>query len=295
MQFEKLHVIVNPAAGQDEPVLNALNDAFRDAPLEWDISLTQKFGDGAKLAKQAIDDGADLIAVYGGDGTIGDVVNGMHPTDVPLAVLSGGTGNGVADAMGIPDDLLESTRYITNGDNMIRKIDLGQVNDRLFILRVDAGRIVEVVEDLERKDKDEWGIFTYYYAMGKSFVDGQNYRFTLTTDGDAQEREGAVFVLLNMSRRNNPNVDVETNNQPDDGVFNMFLFESGFNTVLQGATAFAKIKKTEEIFEEFTGTHIRLDCAEKLTVLADGEPVGETPVDIEVVPGALSLLVPRIT
>ena len=83
LPYPKVHVIINPAAGQDEPILNVLNDVFHPAGVAWEISLTHKSGDATRLAAEAAAAGVDLVAAYGGDGTRMEVANGLLGTGVP--------------------------------------------------------------------------------------------------------------------------------------------------------------------------------------------------------------------
>ncbi len=69
LPYSKIHVVINPAAGQDEPMLNMLNDVFQPAGVKWDVSLTHQAGDATRLAAEAAASGVDLVAAYGGDGT----------------------------------------------------------------------------------------------------------------------------------------------------------------------------------------------------------------------------------
>ena len=64
-----LHVVINPAAGSDEPVLSMLNDICRAHEVTWDISVTDAGGDAERQAREALERGVDLVAGYGGDGT----------------------------------------------------------------------------------------------------------------------------------------------------------------------------------------------------------------------------------
>ena len=53
LAYKNIHVVINPAAGRDEPILNVLNDVFQPVGVEWDVSITHKFGDATRLAKEA--------------------------------------------------------------------------------------------------------------------------------------------------------------------------------------------------------------------------------------------------
>ena len=102
--FRRVHVVINPASGKDQPILNTLNDVFRQYGVEWDVSITHKYGDATVQAKAAIARGVDLVVGYGGDGTQHELANAVIGTPIPMAVLPGGTGNGFARELGIPKD-----------------------------------------------------------------------------------------------------------------------------------------------------------------------------------------------
>ena len=77
LPYKKIHVVINPASGQNQPILNVLNDVFHKAGVEWDVSITHKGGDATRQAKAAAESGVDLVAAYGGDGTQMEVANGL--------------------------------------------------------------------------------------------------------------------------------------------------------------------------------------------------------------------------
>ena len=60
---KRIHVVINPAAGKDEPILNAINDVFRQHGIEWTVSMTHKYGDATKFARQAAEEGFDIVGI----------------------------------------------------------------------------------------------------------------------------------------------------------------------------------------------------------------------------------------
>src|SRR5687768_7058761 len=131
--YQRIRVIINPAAGKNEPILNTLNDVFHGHELDWEVRITHKFGDATRLAQEAVADGVDLVAGYGGDGTQMEVANGLIGSDIPMAILPGGTGNAMAFELGIPRNLREAAALICQSRKH-RKIDLGRIGDRQFML-----------------------------------------------------------------------------------------------------------------------------------------------------------------
>ena len=170
--YQRIHVVINPASGKDEPVLNVLNDVFHRHGVDWDVSITKKYGDAAAQAKAALADGVDLVVGYGGDGTQHELANAvLEAADAVggparIGILPGGTGNGFAREMGVPGTLREATEVLCRSDR-VRSIDVGRllevgnvdVPDRYFIQRLYVG--VEPEEQTSREMKDRYGVFAY--------------------------------------------------------------------------------------------------------------------------------------
>jgi len=118
--YRRVHVVINPASGKDEPILNVLNDVFREHGVAWDASVTHRYGDAGDQARAAIADGVDLVVAYGGDGTQHEVANAVVGASVvtgrrtPMGILPGGTGNGFAREVGVPKKVRDATIAISS-------------------------------------------------------------------------------------------------------------------------------------------------------------------------------------
>ena len=154
-------VILNPAAGQDRPILKTLNNVFQTAGIDWDILLTKQARDGQWLAQKSVSLGARTIAVYGGDGTITDVASGLAGTKIPLGILPGGTTNMIATALGIPRDLSQACNLIAQPNPITRRLYIGQVNHYHFVQMVGIGLDARMVEGARREAKDRLGLLAY--------------------------------------------------------------------------------------------------------------------------------------
>ena len=138
LPYKRIMVIVNPAAGKDEPILNVLNDVFHSAGVEWEVRITHQSGDATRLAKEAVEQGYELVAGYGGDGTQMEVANGLLGTGIPQAILPGGTGNAMAHDLRIPINLRQAAELITTSHKR-RAVDLARAGDKVYMLRAYAG------------------------------------------------------------------------------------------------------------------------------------------------------------
>src|SRR5690606_7132602 len=121
--------------------------------------VTHKEGDGTRLAQEAVANGFDLVASYGGDGTISEVTRGLINTGVPLAVLPGGTANALAMGLGVPFNLPGAIDAIFN--SRVEAMDLGEANGRTFVLRADMGLSTKMAQQASRELKDRFGVVAY--------------------------------------------------------------------------------------------------------------------------------------
>ena len=179
-KYQKVMVIINPAAGKSEPVLNTLNNVFHQYGLVWDAQITHQFGDASRLAKEAVAQGYDLVAGYGGDGTQMEIANGVMGSGVPMAILPGGTGNAMAFELKVPRDLRRAAEMICTSSN-VRAVDLGKAGDEYFMLRLYSG--VKEEQKTSREDKDKFGILAYPISTIQMVRQLNHALYTLTIDG----------------------------------------------------------------------------------------------------------------
>ena len=157
---KNIQVVINPASGQPDTILNKLNAVFHEAEIRWDVSITHENGDATRLAREAIKAGAEVVCAYGGDGTVMEVAHAVKGGEVPMAILPGGTANLMAVELGIPKDLTQAARVVVGEDSSIKKVDMGQVGERYFMLRLGMGVAGEKVRIADRKLKDRLSHWT---------------------------------------------------------------------------------------------------------------------------------------
>src|SRR5579884_2628940 len=117
----------------------------------WHVELwyTEAPGDGQRLAQKAVEQGADVVIAAGGDGTINEIIQALVGSETALGILPTGTVNVWAREMGIPLNTAQAQKILLEGKT--RRIDLGQVNGRYFLLMVGIGLDGEVTQAVERR------------------------------------------------------------------------------------------------------------------------------------------------
>jgi YegS/Rv2252/BmrU family lipid kinase len=289
--YQKIHVVINPASGKDESIINTLNDVFHQHNIDWDVSITKKYGDATAQAKAAIANGADLVVGYGGDGTQHEIANAVLSSGgkTPMGILPGGTGNGFAREMGIPKTLRPAVEVLC-GNNKIRKIDVAQVGDQYFIQRLYVG--IEPEEQTSREMKDKYGVFAYAINMAQRRKTQKEINYQVTIDGNAHEFQ-AVKVYVVNSGMMGTGLSITHTYAIDDGVLDVFLLDSANLQTMAAATSrFFNLhtNKAQKYYKQ--GREISIDTDPDQSVWSDGEYLGRTPITVKVLPAVLPIVVP---
>lgn len=289
----RIKIIINPGAGQPEPVLSILNDALGGAGLEWDVAVTHTSGDGFAAAKQASADGFDLVCAYGGDGTVSEVAAALSGTSTPMGILPGGTGNGLADDLGIPSDLGGAAALIASQAYDLRSIDVGRLGDKLFVLRVTMGLETSVVENATRELKDKYGWLAYAFASVRALQDPPRAVYRVEVDGTSYEAEGFACIVANSANTGVMGMKLSDRVDVSDGQLDVIIAESTDLATLVGSAAEAAGGSEPRSFCRWSGTDIKVESSPTQSVLVDGEDGGMTPIAVSILPGALRIAVPR--
>jgi diacylglycerol kinase family enzyme len=86
----QIHVIINPASGQPEPILNTLNGVFREAGTDWDISISNASGDAHRQAHESVNSGADIVASPSQPVQVDGELAGSTPLNLPVVLQAVG-------------------------------------------------------------------------------------------------------------------------------------------------------------------------------------------------------------
>jgi diacylglycerol kinase family enzyme len=165
--------------------------------VDWEISLTKKSGDAEHMARAAVESGADVVAAYGGDGTVMEVARGVMGSEVPMAILPGGTANLMSVELEIPKDLTAAAQIILNDDSRIKLVDMGQIGETYFMLRIGLGIAAQKVELADREMKDKYGILAYSIAALQAIKDAKQVQYKFSLDGEEVGAEGITCLVDN--------------------------------------------------------------------------------------------------
>lgn len=291
---KRIHVIINPAAGKPDAILNKLNAVFREAGVRWDVSITHKSGDATRFTQQALADGVDVVAAYGGDGSVMEVARGVKGGDVPMAILPGGTANLMSVELGIPKDLSSAAQIACSPDSVVRNVDMGQVGERYFMLRVGMGFAGDKVKLADRELKDRYGIMAYTIAGLKALKISQKAHYQINIDGQQIETEALSCLIDNAGNIGIAGLAPSKKISVSDGLLDVILVSDvGFSSFVAAAASVTDRTPDQSLFQYWQGREINIITEPTLDIQGDGEMWGKTPVFAKVIPGILPVLTPK--
>ena len=166
-------------------------------------------------ARQAVAEGADLLFVWGGDGTVQRCVDAVAGSDVALAVIPAGTANLLAGNLGIPQDIAEAVRIGLHGDR--RSLDTGTVNGEHFAVMAGAGLDALMITEADAGLKDRMGRAAYLWTGARN-LDASPVKATVKVDGRRFHKGTITCVLAGNMGQVLGGVEVFDGSQPDDGL-----------------------------------------------------------------------------
>ncbi|MFZ2362182.1 MAG: diacylglycerol kinase family protein [Anaerolineae bacterium] len=288
--YKRIHVIINPASGKNEPILNVINDVCAKYNVQWDATVTHKYGDATAQARAAIAAGVDLVAGYGGDGTQHEVANAIlsSPRQVPLAILPGGTGNGFCRENGVPDELEAAAELMCISANL-RHVDAVKLGDGFFIQRLYTG--VEPEQQTSREMKERYGVLAYPMTVRQQVKEMIEAAYRLTIDGEVIERRGTRCYVVN-SGMTGRGITASADFSATDGMLDVFLLKRDLAHVEAVAQRFLNVDRPGAGLDYWRCREITIESDPDRPVWTDGEYTGRTPVTASVLPGALRVIVP---
>ena len=290
-------IVTNPAAARAGA--RGLQAARRRLEAGWlrvSVEETRTMGDGAALARAAVADGVGVVIAHGGDGTAMDVATGLIGTGQPLGLLPGGTGNVLAGNLGVSRSFVSAAATIVAGAT--RTIDLGRLTTsagtRYFAVNAATGFAADLMAQTEQRHKRRFGMTTYVaraFGLATGLVRAAS---RIEVDGVVHEGHAATVIVANCGHIVPGMLPLGAHIEPDDGALDV--------VVLDAASYAAALRVVWRLLQRrpdadsgitfYRGRSVRVTTEPALPVQSDGDPLGTTPLRIELLPRALPVYVP---
>jgi diacylglycerol kinase (ATP) len=294
--------LVNPASanGKTGKQWPQIARAAHDAGLRGEAIFSERPGQLGELARKAADEGATLLVVVGGDGTVHEVVNGIAGRDgVELALIPRGTGWDFARTHEIPKRLSGALSIAKEGK--ARPFDLGRAQYQADGGRVSAwfanmasvGMSGAVAAKANSTTKALGAKTSYLLALGVVFARWKNVPLKVAVDAETREAlmEDAIVAV---GRFLAGGMMITPDAKPDDGLFDVLLI--GDITKTELVRVMPKIYRGTHLphpkGEVLRGSTVSIEADEPMPIQLDGEQPGTTPASFEIMPAAIRLRVP---
>lgn len=197
--MKKAMVIINPTSG-GEQALNYKEKIENKAKEYFEVvetRITEKALDATHFAEEAAKEKYEAVIVFGGDGTVNEVISGIAEKEyIPkLGIIPGGTGNLITKLVQINQDIDKAIEGLDF--NLTNKIDIGKANDHYFGYIFSVGSLPEAIHNVEIEDKTKFGMFAYAINTVKSVIRDEVFNIKVETENGNYEGDASqVLVLL---------------------------------------------------------------------------------------------------
>ena len=299
-------VVINPIAGPGRTrTIGACADLattiLKSHQFEADVRITEGPDDALRFGREAVQQGIELVVVWGGDGTVNGCATAVAGTGIPLAIIPGGSGNGLARDLNIPLNPTQALQIAAAGG--VRTIDAGDLHGSLFFnvagigfdARI-AGRLAEpgarrglvgyVIATVSELRSYEPGIYSIHNAFD---VDGKAHM------ADLIDRP-ALFIALANSRQYGSGAQIAPSALLDDGMIEIVVVEpqSAFSILRQVPAFFQGTLREGPGLLMRSASTMDISCHHPIRFHVDGEPrEGPNSIRMQTRRGVLTVKVSR--
>ena len=280
--MQKIMLIINPTSGGEKALdyKDKLENKAKKYFEQVDTRITQKAQDATNLATEASRENYDAVLVFGGDGTVNEVISGIAERDyIPkLAIIPGGTGNLITKLLEINQDIDGAIDDLDFSST--NKIDIGKSNGHYFGYIFSIGSLPEAIHNVGIEDKTKFGMLAYAINTMKSVVTDQAFNIQVETENGNYIGEAShVLVLLT-----NYFADKKIFDEDKDGYANVLILKDA--SILSKLSVIPDLLKGDVVendhIEYIKARRIKISSDIELETDVDGDKSDDLPVEIKV-------------
>lgn len=297
-------VIINPSSGTQTVQKMALRIVHTllldDASEGLQVCYTHKKDDARKMAAALKPKEYDFVLAVGGDGTVNEVVAGLYEgqSGIPLMILPAGTTNDFATSLGLPRTVDGVCDIIHAGNFM--PMDIGRFNDTYFFNVAAGGLLSEVAHCVPSEMKTAFGRMAYLMEGGKKILEKkfETTPLIFEIDGEEELHDVYFFVIANSTSVGGYH-NISPLSKINDGLLELLIVKKlNFFNALPAMTQIQAGShiNNEKLFVYKKVRSVKIRAAEEDIAFPldyDGEFGGNIPVEIQVIPNAVNLLIPK--
>jgi diacylglycerol kinase (ATP) len=247
----------------------------------------------SKQVERALDDGANLVFVWGGDGMVQRCVEAIGDSEAAIAIVPAGTANLLATNLGIPQDIERAVSIGLHGER--RKLDVGRFNDERFAVMAGAGFDASMIRRANGTLKDRLGRVAYVWT-GSESLRAKPFKAKIEVDGARWYAGPASCILVGNVGRLFGGVEVFEDARPDDGRLELGIVKAdGITDWLRtlGRTAVGHAERSP-LVQATTAKEIKVKLNRKVLYEVDGGARKKVKTfTIDVHPAAITICLPK--
>ncbi len=295
----KACLIFNPVAGQGNPEqdLEIIESMLRPT-IDLEVVITTADCEPGELAKAAIERGAAAIIASGGDGTLSAVAAALMGTGIPLGIISRGTANAFANALDLPTTIPEACEAIVAGST--QTIDMATCNGLPMVLLAGIGFEAETVDLADRDAKNRLGMLAYILAGLKQVRSMDQFEVEIELEDKIIEVSAAAITIANAAPATSILAQGSSGVIFDDGMLDLTIVAAA-TPLVAIATAFDLLSSTlrgiasqRDDVGYLRAKKFKVTTTPPQKVVLDGEVIGMTPIEVECIPGGLTVFAPLV-
>jgi YegS/Rv2252/BmrU family lipid kinase len=284
-------LVANPISGGGRAgrLVDDVAEALRELGAAAHVVRTATAGDAKQAAR---DFSGGVIFAFGGDGTFNEVLNGADLERCVLGVIPAGTGNVLAKELGLTGDPICAARRLAGG--RIERLDLGTCNGRRFISMVGAGMDASIVKAVHDCRRGKLTQFHYVPALVRRTVFPPEWAISVEVDGEGFLGDAGAVCVGNTHSYGGP-LELTPAASPTDGLLDVMAMplRGAGDLIGPGVASLLRSVHLCRSVRYGRGSRVRLTSVrDDVPWQADGDSGGLLPVEIQVEPGRVPMLVP---
>ncbi len=291
-------LIFNPSAGKGNPVedLVAIREVL-EPEINLEICPTHDIS-ASELAHEAVESGAEMIIVSGGDGTVSSAAQAVINTGIPFGIIPRGTVNAFAQALGIPAEIKDACKTILTG--IPRKVDVALCNGKPMIVLSAIGFEAEIIKQTDKKAKKLFGMLAFIGTGIKLLRHLDSFKVYLETEDKTINLSASAVTIANTAAPTSILAHGPAGVIVDDGLLDITIISpvnrenalfASYHLLRSGFTGTAT---NRDDIQHLRAKSVRVRTEPPQKVALDGDIDGTTPVDIKCIPGGLTVLVASV-
>lgn len=283
-------VLVNPVSGGGAAVraLPGIEAVLSEHKIEYTVKKTIKQGDSGKIARAAVAAGHDAIIVAGGDGTIGEVLDGIVGSSLAIIYAPCGTGNDFVKSMHIPVDPIQAVKKQIASP--LRRLDYATVNGKAFMNVCGTGFDVDVLKHLNAHRSKRKGMKAYLFALKDALKYYKGREFEISVDGGPFEKRSLCILSVGNGKYIGGGMKAVPDAVPYDGILNLVMVRTIKKILIPFLLPFFIFGKHYSLSITEAMPCKRVIIRSKgMTMQLDGELYDMDEADIAIVTGGVSV------